>query len=170
MLIQFKFMRVCGKYWNEPVLNQCLAVMIRCLLIQVPHLPLFCPGLLPDSPLACIWHFPFSVGVIMRHHSRADEDRDWVADAVQTEGGPGPHQSRGPPQASDLLVHRRDCPIVFHRCRTGHDAQELLRGEERFCCSHYIELCSSRKMKAFHRNVILPLLHRSIFYVWPWNV
>lgn len=83
--------------------------------------------------------FPFTVGVILCRHSWADEDRDWIADAVQTEGGPGPHQSRGPPQASDLLVSRRNCPVVFDRCRTGHDAQELLRGEERFCCSHYID-------------------------------
>lgn len=106
--------------------------------------------------------FLFPVGVILRHHSRADEDRDWIADAVQTEGGPGPHQSRWPPQASDLLVHRRDCPLVCHRCWTGHDAQELLHGEERFCCSHYLELRDTmllQKDENLSEKCYFPLLH-----------
>lgn len=122
--------------------------------------------------------FLFPVGVILRHHSRADEDCDWIADAVQTEGGPRPHQSRGPPQASDLLVHRRDCPVVCHRCWTGHDAQELLHGEERFRCSHYLELRDTmllQKDENFSEKCYPPTVtpsrqHRSIFYVWPWNV
>lgn len=122
--------------------------------------------------------FLSSVGVILRHRSRADEDRDWIADAVQTEGGPGPHQSRGPPQASDLLVHRRDCPVVCHRCRTGHDTQELLHGEERFCCSHYLELRDTMLLhkdeklsgKCYPPTDTASRQHGVFFYVQPWNV
>lgn len=120
----------------------------------------------------------FSVGVILCHHSRADEDRDWITDAVQIEGGSGPHQSRGPPHSSDLLVHRRDCPVVRHRCRTGHDAEELFHGEERFRCSHHLELRDTVLLqkdenlseKCYPPTVTLSHQHRSIFYVRSWNV
>lgn len=138
------------------VSNQSLEVAIQCLFMQMPHLLQFGPELSPSSYLNC---FLFSVRVILRHHSRADEDRDWIADTVQAEGGPGPHQSRGPPQTCDLMVHRRDPSAVCYWRWTGHDAQKFLHREEKFCCSHHLEL---RGMMLLQTDENVTLSHRNI--------
>lgn len=84
--------------------------------------------------------FLISVGVVLRLHSRDPEGGDGIADMVQTERGARPHKSRASPRAGDLLVHGRNRPVVCHRHWSSGVAQEFLRGEERLCGSHHLEL------------------------------
>lgn len=49
---------------------------------------------------------------------------------VQTQGGTGPHQGGAPPSEGDVLVHRGDRLVVYHRHRASHAAEELLHRQE----------------------------------------
>lgn len=83
--------------------------------------------------------FLISAGVLVCLHPRAAEGGDRIADAVQAEGGARPLESTAPPAAGDLVVPRRNHPVVLHRDWSSHDAQELLLRQERHRCNHYLE-------------------------------
>lgn len=70
--------------------------------------------------------FLISAGVLVRRHPRAAEVGDRIADAVQAEGGARPLESTAPSPAGDLVVPRRNHPVVCHRDWSSHVAKELL--------------------------------------------
>lgn len=97
------------------------------------------PGLLVNL----CWSFHFEVESSCITIFWVPEDGGGLTDVVQTERGTWPLKRRKTPQEGDLLVHRRDRPAVRHRHRPGHDAQELLRWQERLCGSRHLELVDS---------------------------